>query len=174
MSVTFAAETTSAADARQFELTCSTGAVLGTWTGYANAYAEAQAHGLLCTDDLCQGYGADVDEVHADGEPVPVNVNNRNAITILTALGYPVELEDPELLGEADAADFLARVDLADALAPVSPAIEEVAYQDGNTGRPGAQVVECGRREGYLQDVLPALRALAVACQAAGLRVTWG
>jgi hypothetical protein len=171
MSVTFeAASTADMTDERVFRLTCSGDEQpIGEFVGYGNAYLEAQAHGLICADTLCAGYGADLEEIHADGAPVPVNVNNRNAMDLLAVLGYPVALdpEERDLAGVDDAAAFLARVEVALALAPADPGLPTIAYRDGAT------VTDCGRRPGYLQERLAGLRDLALACQAAGARVAW-
>lgn len=148
-----------------YRLTCDDRTVLGEYAGYQNAYLEAQVHALVCTQDLCQGYGAEVDQVIPEGDPVPLNVSNRNAMDILAALGFQVLTEDgPNLEGEEDAGTFLARVDIALALAPVDPGLVEVVV--GNA-------TDCGREPGYLQDRLLALRELALACQRAGLPVIW-
>lgn len=173
MSVTFSPEITGAADTRTFRLTCSKGDVLGDWTGYSNAYAEAQAHGLLCDGTLCQGYGADLDEVGAEPS---VNVCNRNAADLLTVLGYPVDLEAPELCGDADAADFAARVTLAAAMEPDGTLTEIVVT--GVEFLPGVVAagtyVSAGREASYLTDRLAELQALAAWCVENGRRVVWG
>jgi hypothetical protein len=171
MSITFAAEITGTDDARVFEVRCDDGSMIGEFVGYANAYGEAQAHALVCTLSLCQGYGADMDEVFADDAPVPVNVHNANAVVLLDALGYaPAEhdasdpFDVPDLAGDAGAADFLGRVELALGLAPVDagrPATQDARWLTG------------ARRPGYLQDRLAELRNLALACQRSGARVTW-
>jgi len=169
MSITFAAMDTNDVDTRVFAVTCEVDGNLGEFVGYANAYVEAQAHDLICTSDLCRGYGADVDEVFADGDPVPVNVANRNAIDLLSALGYPVDLDDPDMFGDEDAAAFLGRVEVALALAPADNGLVEVTWSTG-----GAVNIDCARRPGYLQGRLSDLRDLALACQRSGQRVMWG
>ena len=170
MSVTFTAEDTSTVDARLYRVTCESGADLGEYTGYGNAYAEARAHGLLCTEDLCQGYGADVDRVYPAGEPTSINVCNRNGVDVLRALGYVVDLVEPELCGSADAEAFLGRVELALGVGVNDAALPEIAWR----GDGGATYVDGARRQGYLSERLTQLRELALACRARGLRVTWG
>jgi hypothetical protein len=183
MSVTFAAELAAdAADMRVFTVACDTdGQVIGEFTGYANAYGQAQAHGLLCTG-LCAEYGADVDEVHAAGDPVPVNVSSRNAVDLLVVLGYDVALRPaPDavlglaevtagLEGEADAEAFLGRVELALGLGVDDAALPAVQWRGENGG---ARHTDCGRAAGYLAGRLLQLRELALACRARGVRVVW-
>lgn len=169
MSVTFAPEITSTVDDRTFEIVCEDATVICERTGYSNAYAEAQAHSLICDIDLCDEYGAEVREVFADGQPVPVNVANRNAMDVLAVLGYPIDLEEPDLYGEATADDFLARVTLAAAMEPEG-GLTEVAFK----GAGGATWIDCARRDGYLVEVLAELRTLAEACRRQGARIVWG
>jgi hypothetical protein len=164
MSVTFAPEATGP-DTRVFAVTCSDGQPVGEFVGYSLAYAEAQAHGLVCGDYLCQGYGADVVEQYADGEPVPVNVTNANAVAVLGALGYTVDAEWTNLCGDADADAFLGRVELALAIAPADEGVRVLTVEN---------YTDCGRAAGYVQARLAELRALALACRTAGARVVWG
>ncbi len=170
MSVTFTAEIDPTA-VRSFRLSCEDGTDIGLYSGYSNAYSEAAAHGLVCLHSLCQQYGADIDEI----TDVPsMNVTNANAYPILAALGYTVDLEEPELIGDADASDMLARIDIALALAPVDPGTDTLEYQDGDTDRPAAIVTEYGRPAGYTQTKLRELRTIAVYCISGSRKVVWG
>jgi hypothetical protein len=186
MSVTFSAEDNSPADTTQWELYCDASGTdirLGdVWTGYRNAAAEADAHGLLC--GACEGYGAQLREVHADGAPVPLNVNNRNAHDLLAALGYLGEpLDDAagllggpvyDLCGADDARAFRDRVELALGVTrPADAGLPALTYRGGTPAAPGATVYDCGREPGYLTGRLEQLRELASRCVAAGVRVTW-
>lgn len=91
-----------------------------------------------------------------------VNLSNVNAHDIL----HRLDLADPdgELMGVADdPADFMARAMLAmvgtdDSGFP--------AAQDGN-------MVDCGRRPGYLADVFDHLASLAAAAVNRGLIISW-
>jgi hypothetical protein len=185
MSVTFSPEL-SAVDTAQFELICDNGEQIGDiWTGTANAHREADAHALVCTYLLCQQYGAEVRELHADGDPVPVNVHNRNAQDLLAALGYLREpLEDGvgvlggpvyDMSGDDNARAFLDRVELALGVnRPVDAGLPEITYRAGTADRPGTTVVDFGRAPGHLTMRLEELRELASRCLAKNLRVTWG
>lgn len=171
MSVTFAAEVTTTADTRVFAVKCDDGQTIGEYVGYTLAYGEAQAHSLVCGNDMCQGYGADLFEIFADGQPVPVNAANRNAQDILAVLGYTVIVDgDAELFGDSDADAFLGRVELALGLTPADEGLTEIVYQEDG----GATFVDCARHAGYLQEKLADLRALALACKATHARIVWG
>jgi hypothetical protein len=89
-------------------------------------------------------------------------MSNANARTVLDALGYAGE--DLEI-GEADPTDFLGRVVLALALAPVDGGRPEIV--EGRT-------VKCARPEGYRQQRLHELYDLAAAAEATGDLIVWG
>ncbi|MFI5496616.1 hypothetical protein [Actinoplanes sp. NPDC051859] len=184
MSVTFAAELPDGTDNRTFLIVCdSTTAPLAHIVGYAEAEVEAQAHGLLC--NRCADYGAEIREEFAEGDPVPVNVANANAVELLQLLGFDLDLQDaavsplgdplPEMVGAIAARLFLDRVDVAlsGALDVNDCGTTPLTYRLGDTDRTGAIVHDFGRRPGYLTDRLRQLRDLALACEARGLRVVW-
>lgn len=131
------------------------------------------AHLETCLDVMCHDYGGGIVEpVHAVDVPA-VNVSNSNALFILGLLGYvdtmgaDVEYladtehtpelvpECPEIAGEDTAEAFLGRVVMALALAPEDAGVP--AYTVGG----GTNVIDCGRRPGYSQDVLTLLHDLA-------------
>ncbi|MFJ6354803.1 hypothetical protein ACIQKB_35770 [Streptomyces sp. NPDC092046] len=95
----------------------------------------------------------------ADAVSEEVNMANANAARVLGVLGYG------ELAGDAEAEDFLGRVLVALALTPE------------DAGRPATaegRFVDCGRREGYVQERLEELRELAEDARARRLTVYWG
>lgn len=151
MSVTFSPEFASATDDRTFALICEASGGEETvfeTVGYSDAYFEAQAHGLTC--ETCAGYGAEVREINAEPS---MNLANRNAMDVLALLGYVVDLEDPDLCGTAEPADFLARITLARGMQPDGPAV----YIDS-----------------YLMDRLADLWEVATYAAEHGRRITWG
>lgn len=168
MSVTFAVATSNDA-IRVFRLTCEVFGVLGDWTGIENAYSEAKAHALVCTDSLCASYGADVDEV--SDLPAEINMANANATRVLEALGYLTD--DQDLSGTDDAESFLGRVLIALAVAPVDEGVpaRELVTAEQLIG--GGRQIDCGRPAGYLQTHLEHLHELAQEALAAGQAVTW-
>ncbi|MEW1639334.1 hypothetical protein AB0469_35430 [Streptomyces sp. NPDC093801] len=89
----------------------------------------------------------------ADIESESVNMANSNAARVLEVLGFD------ELAGDADAEDFLGRVLVALALAPVDAGRPSTA--EGN-------FIDCGRTAGYTQRRLDELRELgrATCCSA--------
>jgi hypothetical protein len=96
-----------------------------------------------------------------------------NAIHLLMLLGFDVPPDD-ELIGEAPAADFLARVLTALATEPWDEGVAPVESPGLLFGRiPVKHMVDCGRRPGYVQDALQRLRALADAAQQLGRNVAW-
>lgn len=169
MSVTFTAATTTPDAVRVFKLTCEVTGVMGEWTGYGNAYSEAHAHALVCVNNLCRDYGADVDEV--TDLPVEINMANGNARRVLDVLGIPVD--DDDMYGEEDAAVFLGRVLLALALAPHDEGMPAYAMQSGEGLFRGGRQIHCGREAGDLQRRLERLREFAEDCRARSLTIQW-
>ncbi|MEU3708368.1 hypothetical protein AB0E82_39530 [Streptomyces anulatus] len=89
----------------------------------------------------------------------PVNMANANAARVLGALGYA------EPCGVDDAESFLGRVLIALAVDPV------------DAGRPATakgRLIDCGRPQGYVQERLGELRALAEFARERRLDVVWG
>lgn len=107
------------------------------------------------------GYIAETETIIESGD---VNMANANAAFVLDSLGLPTD----DLSGGLPADDFLGRVLMALAVAPQDEGVP--AYDDTRPG--GPQWTECGRREGYLQDQLEALRELTEQCPP-GAEVAW-
>jgi hypothetical protein len=125
-----------------------------------------------------------VSRTPADDEPA-MNVSNVNGALLLRALGLLPELGAaavrderalPQLLsghdssgltGACEASDFLARIDLALALSPTDEG------RPWHPVTPGSNVIDCGRRGGYLQDRLHELREIAVFAGIHQRRMTW-
>ncbi len=155
---------------------------LRTFDTYPRALAARVDHFLYCGDEFCTAeLPYVVARTPADDEP-ELNVSNVNARTLLRALGLVPELgadavatapadqpsdlaDHDDLVGVCDSADLLARVDLALALSPVDAG---VPWHETS-----ARVIDCGRRAGWLQDRLQALRAVAVYAHRSRRRVDW-
>lgn len=134
-----------------------------TATG-ALAHTADRASGWLRTYGWC---GADVC-AHEYAVVVPVtipfpwvNMANGNACRVLGELGYP---DEAVAFGDDTAQGFLGRVLLALAVVPADEGVPAVA--DGN-------MVDCGRRPGYLQDRLGDLHRVALWCRDHERRVVW-
>lgn len=129
-------------------------------------------------------FSAEPDQHQAAVSPCEpqLNVTNVNAALILRALGLLSEIGAaailgpqpgltpdgcPDLFGECDAADFLARIDLALALHPTDPGVPWHAITDAGN------VIDCGRRPGYLHERLHELRDVATFAHADQRRVVW-
>jgi hypothetical protein len=113
-----------------------------------------------------------------------VNVSNTNAVHLLGLLGLtgdgtaladreadPLAVPEVELVGEADAGDFLGRVLIALAVNPADAGTATIS--SGGPGTGTALMVDCGRRAGYSEDRLGELRTVAEAARAAGRTVAW-
>lgn len=115
----------------------------------------------------CDGTGTNA-SVHTrrdtDDDP-SVNMSNGNAAHLLATLGFDTD----ELLGSTSAEDFLGRVLVALAVAPIDAGIPAHDISEG-----GAQVVNCGRPEGYTQHRLDQLRTLAEFARSHDANVSWG
>jgi hypothetical protein len=101
------------------------------------------------------------------GDLPDLNVSNTNGWTLLDALGIA-----PDYCGEVPATALVAMCDQLMA-----------GHDDGVPSHEGpgmlgsayvANMVDCGRRPGYLQDRAAALLAVAVAAQSLGRDVVWG
>jgi hypothetical protein len=149
---------------------------------YADAVAGMSTHAQLCTDPFC-----DLDtpfvvaRTAADDEPT-VQTTSVNGRLLLRALGLVPEVgaeavnttapEDhvdwggrDDLVGVCDSAELLDRIDVALAL---HPADEGVPWHTVSTN-----VMDCGRRPGYLHDRLTALREVALYAHSSHRRVDW-
>lgn len=177
MSVTF---TTTPFTISAYAFTCGhdNGVTEHRFGSYQDAVAFRQAeldtHGhagglALCGDDYCAVSGLFVHPIIDDPAP-DVNVSNANAVPLLRLLGLPVDLEDEEveLCGTATAEDFLGRIMMAQAVSP-SDACMPATEEQGE----GMLLVWCGRRVGYSDDRLVALRELADFAVSRGKTIQW-
>lgn len=152
------------------------------------ATVKAANRGLAnCEDDDCFTYGIYTHAVE-EGEVSPtLNMANGNSIAVLEALGLKSDEQSFEEVccGGVTAEDFMGRVLMALAVAPVSaerPTVVEVnaAHANGLGAHEGAVVVDrgptmihCGVGEGYVQDKLAALMDLATFCVEHNRDVVW-
>lgn len=98
-----------------------------------------------------------------------INVSNSNAAALLEVLGLPTNPWDtPEGFEYPTGQDFLGRVLLALGLVPADAGVPAHAP---NPERPN--FIDCGRREGYLQERLGQLRELADYAIAHNRRIDW-
>lgn len=95
-----------------------------------------------------------------------LNVSNTNGLTLLDALGLPIEA-----WGECQPSAIIAACDqvMADTDEGVPTATGPGMLGDAVV----AVMVDCGRRSGYLQDRARALLDVAVAAQRLGRDVVW-
>lgn len=134
-----------------------------------------------CTDEGCAVYESlHVVARHEEDSP-EVNVSNSNAGHLFRVLGLasndPLastnedtrQFEDLFDGGSVDAEDLLGRVLVADA---ISPADEGTATVEERAAG-GARLVTCGRRPGYTQERLGALREIAEWAASRGRSVCW-
>lgn len=133
----------------------------------------------LDAGDWAGGTGRVVYESPEDAE---LNVSQANALTLLRLLGYVPDHAEPDLVfglcpvfaeaaGDADPADFLGRVLIAEALAG------QAADDSGRgwSALPGLpNHVDCGRPAGYLTERLAQLRTIAEDAAAHNAMVVWG
>ena len=174
MSVTFAPAIDPDAPVVWF-LECADGVRRDERTGsYTEVAGRIEPHTLTCEDEDCRIYGPSLDIV-GDGSPA-VNMTNVNARLVLDALGLPFE----DGTGALDAEDFWGRVLMALAIAPEDAGMPrhqlvagDVAPLFGEVREGGATFIECGRREGYLQDKLRELVEVARWASTVGREVTW-
>jgi hypothetical protein len=185
MSVTFRAEPNELSFiAFDHRLVCT--AVVPTdrriFTTYAEAVAGISDHSRFCTDPFCnQDTPVVVAQTAADEEPT-VETTSVNGRLLLRALGLVPEvgaeamnigLPDghsdlgggDDLVGVCDSGELLERIDVAIAL---HPADEGVPWHSVS-----ANVIDCGRRPGYLHDRLTALREVALYARNSHRRVDW-
>jgi hypothetical protein len=140
---------------------------------YAAMADLLEVHGMTCLNQDCREYGASLAVIHSGPE---VNVSNRNAADILEALGLPFE----DGSGSLPADQFLGRVLTALAVAPQDPGVpmHELVPGESTIFGPvsefGARFIDCGRREGYLQERLLQLEEVATHSMLEGREVSWG
>lgn len=120
--------------------------------------------------------------VDADGDwepnPLDVNMSNVNAVRVAEALGFRLDPDhDGDLFGAMDPVKFQGHVLMALALAPADEGMPAHELAPGDPGRPAwsgqCRWIEAGRPQGYLQDRLTELHALADWAVANHARVTW-
>lgn len=123
-------------------------------------------------DEDCLPYDVYSKAVEEGDEAPQVNMANSNARSLLEVLGLCKDGDEWEdvCCGSLEAEDFLGRVLMAEAVAPISP--ERPTYQETN-GR-GPAIIMGGREEGYVQNRLASLREVAEFAQAQGRTVIWG
>lgn len=167
MSVTFTAKRPSTVVG--YAVTCYAYGLERDWRGPVHLSRDA-----ACAEHFLEHAGnadCDGDYAHAvrdtDADP-SVNVTNTNAATILDALGLSVEGEI-ELCGSAPAEEFLGRVLLALAVAPSDAGVP--SFVETTPGR--ATVYHGGRPDGYLQQRLNQLHAVAEFASCHRVTVAW-
>lgn len=116
----------------------------------------------VCGDSGCSEIGPTPVMVTTDHPSV--NLNNGNAATVMSALGYTGDTS----IGSDDAEAFLGRVLTALAVAPADAGVPAHEMSGG-----GAPMVACGRPEGYLQQRLQHLHEVAMWAVQRGTLVTW-
>lgn len=186
MSVTFRAEPNELSFvAFDYRLGC-TSVVPGDrriFTTYSEAVAGLATHSELCTDPFCdQNTPFVLARTAADDEPT-IETSSVNGRLLLRALGLVPELGaeavntgpvddhmdmggSDDLVGVCDSAELLDRIEVA------------LALHLADLGVPwhtvSTNVIDCGRRPGYLPDRLTALREVAGYAHSSHRRVDWG
>lgn len=102
-----------------------------------------------------------------DDEQFDVNVSNANAYALLERLG----LDTTVLLGEATPDDLLGRA-LVGNVGRDDSGVDAVETP-GEWFGGGATMIDCGRRDGYFEDRMTALVALATEAQNRQVMVMW-
>ncbi len=151
---------------------CSTDKLVGERDAYSDARRLSDFHASSC-DDCAYVDGCYIYEITV----VPsLNVSSANAAALLEVLG--LRPQDAEVLdgcwygvedGDLDATDFLGRVLTAQAVAPSDPGVPW--HDDSRPG--GPRVTQCGRFEGYVDEKLIELEAIARWAKEHGRRVQW-
>lgn len=132
------------------------------WNTNATLTRIDREHAAVCPSEDCVDGGL-VEPVRAVAID-PVEVGRGHMRVVMDALGLIDEDNREDPYGELPADDFAGRVLMALALTPTDEGVP--AYGDGRW-------MECGRRPGYLQDVLGRLHALAEAAGAHDLTICW-
>ena len=129
-----------------------------------------------CTDDLCLEYPPSISPVHEGGTSPKVNMANGNVVEIFKVLGLlsdapdNADVDDAFQGGSLSAEDFMGRIVIAEAMAPISPARPTVESQSSQ----GARFIECGLPEGYMQGRIADLRVVAEYAIANNRDIQWG
>lgn len=113
--------------------------------------------------DVCPYEPVMVNAVHDTSDAPYVNMSSKNAVDVFSTLGVNLMTAD-DWAGTFDAADLYGRITLALGVTDESLPTDDVTY--GN-------VVECGRRQGYVQDKLQELRTVVEYAQQRGRLVCW-
>lgn len=174
MSVQIAPAYDFTADVAGYGIVCCCGGLTSPVLGkdYETVEGMLATHTPVCGSatcaETCAEYGGgSVVAIHTFGELPLVDLSSTNARFVFEALGY-VYAEGEDMTGEEDAAAFLGRVLTALALAPTDEGM--LGHEDP---RPGATLIHCGRRVGYLQGHLTELHALAQWAMEHGREVQW-
>ncbi|QOD05789.1 hypothetical protein [Pseudarthrobacter sp. BIM B-2242] len=172
MSATFSAEI---GPIKGFTLKCVHGATKHHFDTFIKAQtflqAEKDEHGgtghlAECGDEFCEAMLMSIEAVEEDPSPA-VRVSYHNARHLLDLLGYGHETS---VVGGSDTAEnFLGRVLVALAVNPADAGVP--ATSSKNAGSP--EMIHCGRREGYSEDHLEALREVANFAASRGRAVQW-
>lgn len=144
-------------------LTCSCGNFWGrTFDSYYEAYQQKSFYKSTCRDQLCNAYPMQVESVD---EAPDVNISNANAVEILDALDYR-QGEDfsDRCTGSMTAEEFAERLLFARASSVGDPGVP--ATRDGN-------IINFGRRPGYVDEVLQMLQDVADYAASNNLMVQW-
>lgn len=136
--------------------------------------AELDTHGhtgglAVCGDEYCAFGPMFIQAIESDPAPA-LNVGNTNAMHLLGLLGFASQPdEDGSLSGSTSAEDFLGRVLLAEAVNPADAGVPVTTA----VGQGGVTMIACGRRIGYSDERLVALRELADFAIDRGRDVQW-
>lgn len=102
---------------------------------------------------------------------VEVNLSMSHAMDVADVLG--ISAKDLST-GSMGAEDFTGRVLLALALSPEDAGVPAHSIPSGPWAPSGAdRIMDCGRPEGYMQEVLSELLQVGEAAKAAGVAVCW-
>jgi len=123
----------------------------------------------VCGDEYCAFGTMFIQAIESDPAPA-LNVSNTNAMHLLGLLGLPSEPDEcGSLSGSTTAEDFLGRVLLAQAVSPADEGVPVTTQK----GHGGATMIRMGRRAGYSEGRLTALRELADFAVHRGRDVQW-
>jgi len=147
-----------------------------TWAE-ANAFlqAELDTHGCtghlaVCGDDICEATRMQIHFIEEAPSP-SVGCSEFNAQHLLAILGFEADEHGHiSRCGTEDAQKFLGRVLMATAVNPADAGVPSTSAR----GEGGMLMIEGGRREGWTEDYLEALREVAEFAIAHGRQITWG
>ncbi len=98
-----------------------------------------------------------------------LNVSNANAYALLERLGY--EVTDDGIIGDTTPDDMLGRAMVGNVGRDDSGT--DPVETPGEWFGGGATMIDCGRRDGYFEDRMTALVALATEAQTRQVMVMW-